>query len=473
MVKEDSDIGRRVLSELKDLIGDRRYQTWFDGRVTIEASGETKLEVVVSSPLERECLQRQFFSEMKTATCLAGVGERKVAFRIDAGADDAADGSNAATQQPTPPKAKASKAAGHDVPAKSEPAKRQPVPAADDSAFARFVTSQQNAPAVSVAQQIAAGESVATPLLLWGPTGVGKTHLLNAIRQEVRRKKRRIRAIYLTAEQFTTGFVEAVHSRGLPSFRSKYRGVDLLLIDDLQFFAGKTKTLEELQHTIDTLLAEGGQIVFASDRPPTALRDLGSELISRINSGISLEIASPDYATRQQLVRQVAGEQEFQLSAEVADAIAANIAGGAREIRGVLNRLRIGAQLVGGEVTITRVQQLIDEINSQSIPRVQMADIQNAVCEVFGVDRGALRSNKRTKAVTEPRMVAMWLSRKYTRAAWSEIGAYYGRRSHSTVISACRRVDGLMNNEPGVRSATGDIALHDALRRIEVELRTG
>lgn len=469
MVREDTDAADRVRSELRRLIGERRYTTWFDSRVDFRLKGETALQVLVGSVLERDCLKRQFVPEIEAACRAARLGDRRIDLCV--GSEPGSD------RETAPRKTELAAIARPAAVAEPQPASVQATPscravARGGSAFDGFVVSEGSVAAVTLAQQVAAGEAVASPLLIWGPTGVGKTHLLRSIRQEVRNRKRRIRAVFLTAEQFTTGFVDAVRGRGLPIFRNKYRGVDLLLIDDLQFFIGKAKTLEELHHTLDKLAADGAQVVLACDRPPTALQGLGGELVSRLTAGLTVELPPADYETRRRLTRQLSDHAGLAISDEVVDAVAGGISGGAREITGVINRLRVASELIGSEVDTATARRFAEETNAQTTPRVGMADIQSAVCRVFGVDKGVLRSDKRTKAVTEPRMLAMWLSRKYTRAAWSEIGAYFGRRSHSTVISACRRVDTLMNRDPSVRSGAGSTGLQDAVRQIELELRT-
>jgi len=488
VVMEDAKAARLVASQLQAEIGDRRYQTWFDSRVQFKLQGKALLEVIVGSPLERDCLQRQFANELRTACQKAGEGARRVVYRIEParsapsqktpshqsqsrrtqtkqGPPTSAPAQTAQPRALAKPSAIASGASSHS----SQHSAQLPATKPNQSAFANFVVGAGNSAATVLTQQIAIGQQVASPLLLWGPTGVGKTHLLHCIRDEVRRRKRRIRTVYLTAEQFTTGFVEAVHGRGLPLFRNKHRGVDLLLLDDLQFLIGKKKTIEEFQHTLDELLASGAQIVIASDRCPVELNELGSELASRLTGGVNVELASPDFDTRERLVVRQAEAKGLELTADVVQMVASGVLGGARELSGVLNRLKITRDLLDQPLDAALTRQVIDQTNRQTTPRVALADIQGAVCRVYGVDHASLRSDKRTKAATEPRMLAMWLARKYTRAAWSEIGAYFGRRSHSTVISACRRVDTLIDGQPTARA--GD--MQDALRRVETALRTG
>ncbi len=460
MVTDDVRRIARLVDELTTGIGERRYRTWFDKRVQLRLDGSQALEVTVGSPLERDCLQEQFSADLQQACLRAGVGSRRVVFRVDAPEP------SAGVPRPMPREA----TVGPPCPEPTSP--ELAAEGAATAGFDRFVAGRGNVAALEVARQIATGQRVASPLLFWGPTGVGKTHLLHAIRDESRRRSRRARVVYLTAEQFTTGFVEAVHGRGLPGFRSKHRGVDVLLLDDLQFFLGKKKTVEELQYTLDTLLSNGAQVILACDRSPAELRGLGSELASRLGAGVSVGIQSADQETRRQILQQLAKRDGAELNQHVAEVIAAGVTGGARELGGVLNRLRVANDLLGEPMDEKAARKIVDESNRQTTPRLKLSDIQGAVCRVFGVDRQTLRSNKRTKSTTEPRMVAMWLSRKYTQAAWSEIGEYYGRRSHSTVISACRRVEKLINRSSSDCASGVSHHLHDALRQIEVELRT-
>lgn len=474
MIKDDASAIDRLVEELVATIGERRYQTWFDSRVTLRLMDRDTEEhtigndatngavlLTVGSPLERDCVQRQFGDALRSACLRAGLGERRINYRIEA-----------TSTAPAPVATPSVTIRSHAAPADVQAALPADDEAAGESAFTRFVTGPGNMTAADIARRVARGERVASPLLLWGPTGVGKTHLLQAMREEGRRCRRRARVILLTAEQFTTGFVTAVHTRGLPRFRNKHRGVDLLLLDDLQFFIGKQKTLEELQHTFDTLLAAGAQIVVASDRSPAELHDLGGEIASRLGAGVSIGLQPADGATRRKMLDKIVRRESLAINASVLDLIAANVTGGARELGGVMNRLRISQQLLGEPIDEAAARKVIAETNRQTTPRVKLADIQTAVCHVFGLDKASLKSNKRTKATTEPRMLAMWLSRKYTGAAWSEIGQYYGRRSHSTVISACRRVEKLMARDEQKTLAGFDHPLQEALRQVEAELRT-
>jgi chromosomal replication initiator protein len=278
--------------------------------------------------------------------------------------------------------------------------------------------------------------------------------------------------VYLTAEQFTTSFVEALHGAGLPSFRTKCRGADLLLIDDLQFFAGKRASLGELLHTLDAMQAEGRQVVLASDRNLAQLQALGNELVSRLAGGLVCEMQLPDFATRLDIVRRIGDEIGITICEEVRSLVASQITGGARELRGALHRLLAVSSAPQRPITPQLAAHELAELAQQCSRHVGLPEVEQAVCGVFGVEPAQLRSERKGRSINEPRMLAMWLARKYTRAPWSEIGQFFGRRSHSTVIAANRRVEKLLRSQAQVGVSRESCNVEEAIRRIEAALRT-
>jgi chromosomal replication initiator protein len=337
--------------------------------------------------------------------------------------------------------------------------------------FADFVVGPCNRLAVQAAHDVVRQPGRFTPLVFCGPPGSGKSHLLHAIEHAVRSRPGRVRALALTAEQFTAQFVEALDRRALPSFRQKSRSVDFLLIDEVQFFQGKRATVEELLHTIDALQGRGGQIVLTSDAPVAELQATSMDLACRVAAGLAVALETPDFATRLGIVRSMAQRMNIELDASVVELISRQIAGSARLLSGAINRLVAVGMALDKPVTVDLAEAALAEFRRQHVPPVRLADIQRAVCEVFGVESASLRSARKSRSVAGPRMLAMWLARRYTRAALSEIGDFFGGRSHSTVVSAKRKFDDLIT--AGGEIVVGDRACHveDAVRRIEAALR--
>ncbi len=309
-----------------------------------------------------------------------------------------------------------------------------------------FVAGNANRLAIASAEMVVRQPGHLTPLMFYGPTGVGKTHLLEGVWTAARKSHGRLTTIYLSAEQFTSQFLEALRGSGLPSFRRKYRGVGVLVLDDLQFFVGKRATQVELLHTIDTFLQEGRQLVFAADRSPPDLPELGPELITRIASGLVCRIEPPDYATRLGILGQMAKRMKLHVPADVQQFVASRLTSHARELSGALCRLSATSQSLGRPISLAMAEEALADLIAHSGRAVRLHDIEKAVCEVFGLEPASLQSDVKGKRVSHPRMLAMWLARKHTRAALSEIGHFFGRRSHSTVVSAQKRVDGWMTS---------------------------
>jgi chromosomal replication initiator protein len=337
-----------------------------------------------------------------------------------------------------------------------------------------FVVGCGNRLAHASSQMVVEKPGSLTPLLIHGGHGSGKTHLLEGIWTAARTHGRALNCVYLSAEQFTTFFVAAARGgSGMPNFRRKYRTVDLLLIDDLQFLAGKKGTLVELLQTIDAALREGRQLVFAADRPPAELTGLGPELSTRLAGGMVCHLESPDLQMRIGLAQQFAQRLGFELPIDVAEVVAGQVTSGPRELCGTINRLHATSRMLNCPIDRAFAEQTLAEMSRHSTKAVRLPDIERAVCEVFHLPKESLQSQRRAKQVSGPRMLAMWLARKYTRAGLTEIGQYFGRRSHSTVISAHKRVTDWIGDRSEIEVSNTRCKIDEALRRVELQLRTG
>ncbi|HEY4312548.1 MAG TPA: chromosomal replication initiator protein DnaA [Pirellulales bacterium] len=502
MTKDDTEIVSAVLLALADKVGKDRFEMWFGANARIALVADT-LRVAVPNQFYQDWLRTNFRRHIEDS-CQQVLGrDLPVTFHVDRDLNRPRVASLSAPPAPpgtttesgvvteaygaagpsaqtacTAQLAVASQVATITLPAVSNRAPVEtnstPVPGRRKFAdLASFVSGTGNRLAATSAAEVAASLGSVSPLVIHGPTGVGKTHLLEGIWTAAKRRYPRLHAVYLSAEQFTSYFLEALHTSGVPNFRSKYRGVDLLLIDDLQFFAGKRATLGELLHTIDALTREGRQLVFTADRSPSALAGLGPELTARLSAGLVCRIDTPDYETRLGIVRQQATRLGMELPEKVFTFLADNFRNHARELQGALLKLHATSRALDRPITLALVVTALADSVVRARQPLKLTDVQQAVCEVFGIEPEKLCSARRTSAIAHPRMLAMWLARKHTRAALAEIGEFFGNRSHSTVLSANKKVGEWMNDPQSCMLADHTLTLAEAVRKVEERLRVG
>ncbi len=465
----DKDIMVAMRDQLAELVGGDRFEVWFGEQTQLRLDRET-LTVETSNAFTRDFLRANFRTQIESV-CHKLVGPNiAIEFHVrESQATPTEKRSAAAKSNQTSPakRARDTSRSAHDGP--SGAPSHDPRPAASLNSF---VVGEGNRLAYTSARMAVERPGRVSPLLVPGETGGGKTHLLENIRTAARAMDRRLHVVYLTAEQFTTLFLEALNGGGLPNFRRKYRGVDLLLIDDIQFFAGKKATLVELLHTIDTLQRAGRQIVLTADRPPVQLERLGPEVIARLTAGLVCPIEPADFATRRGVVAQLAARLDVDIPDDVQTLVATHLTGNARELAGALHRLQTTSLAHELPVTRTLAEKALTDLIANASRLVQLPDIQRAVCDVFGVTPEGLRSPRRTQSVSHPRMLAMWLARKHTRSGLSEIGEFFGRRSHSTVVSASKKVERWVSEQTSVALAENTCDVEEAIRRVEETLRT-
>ncbi len=336
-----------------------------------------------------------------------------------------------------------------------------------------FVAGPCNKLALYSAEMVARDPGKITPLFVHGPTSVGKTHLLEGIWSAERKAGRGPTSVYLSAEQFTSQFLEALRGGGLPVFRRKYRGVRVLLLDDLHFLTGKRATQVEMMHTVDTLLREGRQLVVAADRPPAEFSDFMPELVTRLSSGMVCRIEPPEYSTRLGIVATMCRRLGVELPADVQRYVATQFTGHARELSGAICRLQAMSEAAEEKITLALAEEALGEMVRQNSRVVRLGDIEKAVCKVFGLEPRTLQSADKSRRASQPRMLAMWLARKHTRAALSEIGQFFGKRSHSTVISANKRVDQWVALDEPISLPEQTWKIDEAIRQVERQLTAG
>ncbi len=473
----DPALQKAVLAE----VGQERFDLWFGEGVTLRLT-DSSLCVAAENQFALDRLRLHFQEALRSAmVSLTGMAS-PIQFQLEDSLPPAPEEGKRDSADSTPAIRTGSEPRGST--ARSDPSddRAHPGPSGTrGNCFAQrrfqhldsYRVGRGNRVAMTAAQMVAERPGNMSPLFLFGPSGTGKTHLLEGIWSASRRQARGPRVLYLSAEQFTTMFLEALQGKGLPSFRHKYRHLDVLLIDDVQFFIGKRATIVELQYTIDTMLRENRQLVLAADRSPAQLTRLGNELTARFSGGLVCGIEPADYETRLAILKQRSAEFGLAVDESVLEHIAEHIESDARRLKGALHRLQAGSRAFGRPITIDLARELLADLGDMGQSVVKLKDIDRAVCDVFGLELSSLRSSRKTRNISQPRALAMWLARKYTRAAYSEIGDYFGSRSHSTVISANRRVNDWIDHRQPINLAQGHCDVREAVRRVELQMRSG
>jgi chromosomal replication initiator protein len=308
--------------------------------------------------------------------------------------------------------------------------------------FEGFVSGAGNQFARAAAEAVAERPSKAyNPLFLYGGVGLGKTHLMHAIGHEVKRRQPQSAICYVSSEKFTNEMISYVRNEKMSSFRDKYRGVDVLLIDDIQFLASKERTQDEFFHTFNALHEADKQIVIASDRPPKDLAGLEERLRSRFEWGLIADIQPPDLETKVAILQKRAENEQCALPMDVALYMATNIRTNIRELEGAFTRLLAWSSLNGVEITLSTAQQALKQFIDTQVRKITIEAIQRIVSEHFGMKVTELKQKNNSRAVVVPRQIAMYLAKQMTEASLPEIGRQFGGKHHTTVMHSIGKID--------------------------------
>ncbi len=325
--------------------------------------------------------------------------------------------------------------------------------------FDSFVVGASNQFAHAIA--IAVAEHPArqyNPLFLYSPPGLGKTHLLHAIGNRMIARNPNARVAYLSAEKFVNELIDSLQHRRMPQFRSKYRdSYDMILIDDIQFIAGKNTSEEEFFHTFNALHSSKRQIVVSSDRPPKEIEGLEERVRTRFEWGLVADISPPEIETRIAILKSKAERDDIYLPDDVATFLASYIKSNVRELEGVLIRLQAQASLTGAEISLEMAKQELKNAVPEESSNFTIESIQNAVAKHYRLRIPDLKSTTRTRTVALPRQIAMYLIRKYTGLGFKEIGTYFGGKDHTTILHACSKIENGLDNDPTLREAVESI----------------
>ena len=313
--------------------------------------------------------------------------------------------------------------------------------------FSSYVEGKSNQLARAAAQQVAENPGEAyNPLFLYGGVGLGKTHLMHAIGNAILLENPDARILYLHSERFVADMVKALQNNAISEFKQYYRTVDALLIDDIQFFAGKDRSQEEFFHTFNALMEGSQQIVMTCDRYPKEINGMEERLKSRFGWGLTVAIEPPDLETRVAILMNKANKYDIKLKPEVAFFIAKRIRSNVRELEGALKRVVAHANFTGHDITIDFIREALKDLINLQDRLVTLDNIQKTVAEYFKIKVSDLLSKRRNRSVARPRQIAMKLSKELTNHSLPEIGEAFGGRDHTTVLHACRTIDQLVSS---------------------------
>lgn len=318
--------------------------------------------------------------------------------------------------------------------------------------FETFVVGGSNQFVFAAAQRVAAnagkGEAGYNPLFIHGGVGLGKTHLMHAIGWEMQARNPNLKLLYLTSEQFFNGFTRAMRERNSLPFKDLLRGVDVLMVDDLQFLAGKDGTQEEFFHSFNSLVNDGKQVIVSADKPPQELANIEERLKSRLGSGLMVQVHAPQVETRLAILQAKAETCSVTFPADVLTLLAGTIASNVRELEGALNRLAAASQLLGTPVDADFARAQLADMFRLHTRVATLDDIQREVANHFKIRVSDMHSPRRSREVARPRMVAMYLSKQLTTKSYPDIGRAFGGKDHTTIMHAVKTIPALMEKDP-------------------------
>ncbi len=439
-----------IAAGLRGTLSDTIFDTWF-AHAEPRALDDSGLVVALPNDFTRDWVESHFSAFVASAAAQAAGRELAVTFVV-ADAPVPGDG------EPAGPPSSVSLA-----PATSEPQRAGTDLRDRDSnelelnpkyTFDLFIIGSSNRFAHAAALAVAEAPAQAyNPLFIYGDTGLGKTHLLQAIGHYVRQHTRRLTRRYVTSETFMNDFIDSLRDKRIEGFKRRYRSYDVLLIDDIQFFEGKERIQEEFFHTFNSLYEGGSQIVISSDRPPREIATLEERLRSRFEWGLLTDIQPPDLETRIAILRKKVNTERIAVDdPEVLTFIAGRVSSNIRELEGALTRVVAFSSLTDRAMTVELAEQVLKDVFPQgdAAPEVTIPRIQEAVSERFGVTLEELVSPRRSQSVAYPRQVAMYLSRELTDSSLPKIGKEFGGRDHTTVMHATSKITRLIREDRSV-----------------------
>ncbi|MCC6274178.1 MAG: chromosomal replication initiator protein DnaA [Deltaproteobacteria bacterium] len=449
-----NDTIQKVIASLQTKISGLNYNNWIKP-ATFRLGHDQRLAIEVPNKFIRDWITENYLNLIKYELFKVTGQEHEVAFRI---VEESASAPEAVSE---PLEAEAPAAGVTEAPGPKKPQEGLN----PKYTFDTFVVGNSNQFAHAASRAVANLPSLAyNPLFIYGGVGLGKTHLLNAVGLEIHRTQKQLKVLYVHAEHFTNELINSIRYEKMFEFRKKYReSCDVLLIDDIQFIAGKERTQEEFFHTFNYLYESRRQVVVTSDRFPKDIPQLEERLRSRFEWGLIADIQAPDTETRVAILRKKAEEDRIALPDEVAMFLATHIRNNVRELEGSLIRLSAFSSLSGNEISVEMAREILKNLIPDRSRALTIEAIQKLVADHYNVKISDLKSPRRLKVLTVPRQIAMYLCRKHVKSSFPELGMKFGGKDHSTVVHAVQKIEKLLQQ---------DLTLRNEIHSLEKILQT-
>ena len=515
MDRTRDEVWAECLSFIRDNISRQSYRTWFEPLRAVgleQEEGALKLTVQLPSRFYYEWLEEHYFALLrKTISKVLGDGGR-LYYDIVIERDEPASGRGSSMELPARQPANVPPPGGAPSPPPSNgyagvrPPDRYPTPSYDGGSGGRgaatpsMATGRPTSPFVipgvrpihvdphlnesytfesfiegdcnrlaraaswSIAQQ--PGATSFNPFLIYGGVGLGKTHLIQAIGNYALANGHAKTVRYVSSETFTAEFVQSIQNNRIAEFSQFYRGIDLLIVDDVQFFGGKEKTQEEFFHIFNELHQTGKQIVLSTDRPPRDIAGIEERLLSRFQWGLAADVQMPELETRIAILKRRAKDDGTKINPEVIEYVATHVKSNIRELEGALIRLQAHAALTTREIDLGLAREVLRDLVKESRPQLTVEEIQHVVCDYLKIPEDLVRARTRKREVVQARQVAMYFSKQLTKHSLKTIGLHFGGRDHSTVIHAVQSVEDQIDTDPSFREMVGTIS-----KKLELQTR--
>ncbi|MFZ2004014.1 MAG: chromosomal replication initiator protein DnaA [Stellaceae bacterium] len=442
----------RVLGRMRREVGETAYQSWF-GSMTVERIIGGEGVIAVPTQFLRDWVRTHYGDRLLALWHSENQAVRRISFIVDprTARGERAQSPRREPAQPTAPSTIEITGSPDTIDDKGLSAPLDP-----RATFENFVVGKPNELAHAAARRVAEACVAPThsvpfnPLFLYGGVGLGKTHLMHAVAWHVRNHAPARKVIYLSAEKFMYQFIRALRFRSTMDFKEQFRSVDLLMIDDVQFIAGKDTTQEEFFHTFNALVDQNRQIVISADKSPSDIEGLEERMRSRLGWGLVADIHPTTYELRLGILQAKAEQMGLELPQKIMEFLAHKITSNVRELEGALNRIGAHTQLVRRDLTLEAAQELLQDLLRANDRRITIDEIQRRVADHFNIKLGEMTSSRRARMVARPRQVAMYLAKQLTQRSLPEIGKRFGGRDHTTVMHAVKKIEELTRIDQGL-----------------------